>query len=192
MVESIQILIAKYPDMSAAEIALDKVFAARENQGVEIRDAAVVSRAEDGKLHIHETEDVTGGRGAAVGGILGAVLGILAGPAGVVAGAAVGAAVGGVAAKAIDTGIPHKRLEEIGNSLKPQGAALVVLTEAGFLDFIQTLIGGEGVEFMTESMSTQAAQELGHEHDVALKALKMGDALAEGGMASPTPSDQNS
>lgn len=184
MSEIIQILIAKYPAATNAEDALKKLHAAKQNQGIEVDDAAVVSRAHNGKLHIHETEDVSGRRGAAVGGILGGVLGIIAGPPGMVAGAALGAAVGGAAAFVLDTGIRHKRLEAIGATLQPDGAALVVLTEAGFVPFIETVIGGDDIEVITESMDASAAQQLGHDHDIALKALRMGDALADGGMAS--------
>ena len=150
-----------------------------------MRQWSVVRRT--AKLHIHETEDVTSGRGATAGGILGGVLGIIAGPAGVVAGAAVGAALGGVAARALDTGIPHKRLEEIGASLETDHAALVILTEAGFVDFIETVIGGENFEFLQETMSGAAAEQMGKDHDVAIKSLKMGDALAEGGVVSAAP-----
>lgn len=184
MSEIIQIVIAKYPTSGAAEEALKKLRGSKENQGVEVEDAVVVSRAHSGKLHIHETEDVSGGRGATVGAILGGVLGLVAGPAGLVAGAALGAAVGGAAAGVLDMGIPHKRLEEIGATLAPDGAALVVLTEAGFVPFIETVIGGEDVEVLTETMDADAAQKLAHDREVALKAINMGDALAEGGMAS--------
>lgn len=189
MNDVIQILIAKYPNPSDAASALKKVQDAKENQGVKITDAAVVQRANNGKLKIHETEDVTGGRGATVGGIFGGLLGIIAGPAGVVAGAALGAAVGGAAASMLDSGIPHQHLEEIGASLLPEQAALVILTEAGFVPFIETVIGGEGVEILTETMNAEAAQKMGHEHEIARKALKMGDAMADGGMASPTTNE---
>ena len=86
----------------------------------------------------------------------------------------------------LDTGIPHKRLEAIGASLKPNEAALVVLTEAGFAPYVQELIGGAGVAIASETMNAAAAQQLGHDHDVAVKALTLGDALADGGMASAT------
>lgn len=187
MADRIQIIIAKYPNAEQAEAALKKLSASKENQGVEVQDAAVVSRKLNGKLHIHETEEISGARGATVGGILGGVLGIIAGPAGIVAGAAVGAAIGGVTARAIDSGIPHKRLEGIGASLEPDHAALVILTEAGFIDFIETVIGGENVEIHHESMNTQAAEQMGHDHDVAVKALTLGEALADGGVASAAP-----
>lgn len=187
MAEDIQIIIAKYLNADLAEAALKKLKASESNQGVEVEDAAVVRRADSGKLHIHETEDITGGRGAVAGGILGGILGIIAGPAGIVAGAAVGAALGGVAGHAIDTGIPHKRLEAIGASLEPHHAALVILTQPGFVDFIETVIGGENVEIFKEAMDAAAAESLGHDHDVAVKALNLGESLADGGLASPAP-----
>lgn len=187
MADNIQIIIAKYQNSDLAEAALGKLAAAKANQGVEVEDAAVVSRKHNGKLHIHETEDITGTRGAAVGGILGGVLGIMAGPAGIVAGAAVGAALGGVTARVMDTGIPHKRLQEIGASLEPDHAALVILTKAGFADFIETVIGGPNVEIHHESLSAETAEQIAHEHAVAVKALTLGEALADGGVASPAP-----
>lgn len=185
MTDVIQILIVKYPNTDKAEAALKKVRESKENQGVEIYDAAVVRKGDKGELRIHETEDVTGGRGATAGGMLGGVIGLIAGPAGVVAGAALGAAVGGAAASMFDSGIPHERLKEIGESLQPGSAALVILTEAGFVDFVKTVVDAEGAEIHAETMNAVHAQELGHDHDVALKALSMGDALATGGMIAP-------
>lgn len=185
MTQVIHILIAVYPNAKVAENSLKKLNTAGRNQGVQIIDAAVVRRDEKGKLHIHETADVGGGRGATVGGILGGVLGLVAGPAGVVVGAALGAVVGGTAAKVLDLGIRHERLEEIGRMLKPESAALVVLTEPGFEEFVKTLIRADGVEIATETLTHTSAQELRHAHDVAVKALNLGEALADGGMASP-------
>jgi uncharacterized membrane protein len=184
--EMIQILVANYSDTAAAEAKLKAVKMAQQDQGIDIIDAAVVKRDTNNKLHIHETADVTGGRGAAVGGVFGGVLGLIAGPGGLVVGAALGAVIGGAAAKVFDTGIPHKRLEEIGKALQPGSAALVVLAPQGFAPFVQDLIQAPGVELAVESMNPQAAQQLGHDHDVALKALTMGESLADGGMTSAT------
>jgi uncharacterized membrane protein len=183
-VDEIQILIATYPTNQSAEHALRSLQLAKKDQSVEVIDAAVVSRDEHQKLRIHETVDVTGGRGAAVGGVLGGVLGIIAGPGGIVVGAAVGALVGGAAASVFDTGIPHKRLTEIGNTLTPGTAALVVLAEQGFGDFITAVVKGGSLELHGESMNAESAAKLGRDHDVAVKSLKMGDALSAGGMAS--------
>ena len=184
--ESIQIMVAVCPDTTTAETKLKALQHARNEQGVELTDAAIVWRDEQNKLHVHETTDVTSGRGAAVGGVLGGVLGLIAGPGGIVAGAAVGAIIGGAAARAFDSGIPHKRLEAIGNNLKPGNVALVILTKAGFTAFIESLIQGPGIEIVTESLNPQDAEQLAHDHAVALKALGLGESLADGGMASAT------
>lgn len=189
MNEFIEILIAKFPNPEAAESALKQLNKEREKENIQFADAAVVRRAQDGKLRIHETHDVSSGRGATVGGILGGILGILAGPAGFVAGAAAGAVVGGAAARLIDLGIPHNRLEEIGSGLEPKHAALVILTDAEDAELIQSAIRAEDVEFHLETMNAQAAHELGREHEVALKALTLGEALADGGMASANNSE---
>lgn len=181
MSEFIHVVIARYPNTDAAETALKKLQESHKNQGVQYSDAVVVRRGENSKLHIHETEDVTGTRGATVGGILGGVLGILAGPAGVVAGAAVGAMVGGATASLMDRGIPHKRLAEIGATLESGHAAVVVLTEEGFIPFIESMLSADGGEVATEAMDSKAAEELGHAHNTAVKALNMGEALANGG-----------
>jgi uncharacterized membrane protein len=188
MSQVIQILVATCPDAATAKVKLKQIQNARVEQGADVMDAAVVERDAHNKLHIHETTDVSGGRGAAVGGILGGVLGLIAGPGGMVAGAAVGALVGGAAAHVFDTGIPHKRLAEIGSALGPGKAALVILTEAGFAPYLQTLIEGPDIEIAVESMNADAARQLGHDHDVALKALALGNSLADGGMASASES----
>src|SRR5581483_5143939 len=184
--EIIQILIATYPDTPTAKAKLQAVQQARANQGMEVIDAAVVRRDAHNRLRIHETEDVTGARGATFGGILGGGLGLIAGPGGIVVGAAVGALVGGATAHAFDTGIPHKRLAEIGSALTPAQTALVVLTDRSSAAFLRNIMSEPGVEVLTETMNAEAARQMGHAHDVAIRALTLGEALAEGGMASPT------
>jgi len=184
MSELIQILIAICPDTATAESKLEIVFKARAEQGVAVIDAAVVRRDERAKLRIHETTDVSGARGATIGAILGGVLGLLAGPGGLITGAAVGALIGGTTAHVFDTGIPRQRLEEIGAALQPGSAALVTLVEAGYANFLQTLLAAPGIEIVIESMDAAAAQQLEHDYAVARKALALGDALADGGTAS--------
>lgn len=184
--QDIQVLVAPYPDEHAAEVALQVVERARRDQGLQLLDAAVVRRGTGprGRLHIHETSEVTGGRGAIVGGVFGGVLGILAGPAGIAAGAALGAVVGGAAATMLDSGIPHHQLDAIGKSLQPGSAALVALVPAGAAAFVTGLF--PDVEIATETLDAESARRIGHDHDVAVRALQMGEALADGGMASPT------
>ncbi len=74
---------------------------AKRDKLIGIDNAAVIRKDEKGKIHIKETADIGGGKGAAMGAATGAAIGIIAGPLLVVP-AAVGALVGGLAAKFID------------------------------------------------------------------------------------------
>jgi hypothetical protein len=98
----LQVVIAAFKDENTANEALKALKQAR-NQGlIRIVDAAVLRKDEKGKLHIKETADMGGGKGAVIGGVAGGVIGLLAGPVGW---AALGGAVlGGLAAKMKDGG----------------------------------------------------------------------------------------
>src|SRR5512135_3866851 len=78
----VQVVVAAFKDENTASEALKALKQAR-NQGlIKIVDAAVLRKDANGKLHIKETADMGGGKGAVIGGIAGGVIGLLAGPVG--------------------------------------------------------------------------------------------------------------
>ena len=87
----VQLVVAAFQEEKAADQALKDLKAAQREKLIEIQDAAVIRRDENNKLHIKETADPGGGKGAAAGGAIGAVIGLIGGPPGVVVGAAAGA-----------------------------------------------------------------------------------------------------
>jgi uncharacterized membrane protein len=94
-----------------------------------ILDAAVVTRSESGRVELQQTHQVAAGEGVVAGGTVGFVAGMLLG--GPVGGALLGMLGGGVWG-ARDTGVPDARLRELGESVAPQGAALLcALVKAG-------------------------------------------------------------
>jgi uncharacterized membrane protein len=92
-----------------------------------IRDAAIVTRLEDGRVELHQTHQIAAGEGVVAGGVVGFVAGMLLG--GPVGGALLGMLGGGVWG-ARDTGVPDARLRELGDSLTPGGALLCALVQA--------------------------------------------------------------
>ena len=114
--------------------ALDDLKALKEIKSAgEIRDltAAVVSKNDKGKLHVHETTHA-GKVAAGVGVVAGAIIGAVFPPAGVaVVSAAVGGAAGvGVVAGAIghfSGGISRKDMKELGEYLDAGEAALLAV-----------------------------------------------------------------
>ena len=112
--------------LSAQEMLL--AFARLVKQGaVEMEDAAMVTKDEDGKIRLHQTRDVMPSQGAASGGWVGALVGIIGGPVGMIAGGALGAAAGGIFAKLRDVGINDDQMTEMGEQLGRGEAALFVL-----------------------------------------------------------------
>ena len=68
----IQLIVAAYQDEKAADEALDELKAAKWAGLIGIKDAAVIRKDQKGKLHIKETGDMGGGKGAVIGGVVGA------------------------------------------------------------------------------------------------------------------------
>lgn len=96
-------------------------------QSLKIDDMAIVNKTTDGRVHIHQTRDMSAGQGAATGGMWGALIGLaVAAP---FVGAAVGAAAGGLFAKLRDIGIDDGQMRDLGDSLTDGQAALFVLLE---------------------------------------------------------------
>ena len=126
--QSPRLVIATFERQESAKHAFGELKRARKNDSVHFQDAAVVRRQADERLQIEETHDMSTGRAAAIGAAIGAVLGLLVGPAGVVVVGAAGAWFGGLAAGAVDSGIPDLDLAEIGALLTPDLTAIVVLT----------------------------------------------------------------
>jgi uncharacterized membrane protein len=160
------VIIAAYNEKEAAFEAYEFLRDSRTVANLFYQVAAVVWRAEDGKLHIKEPDDKTTGAGIGVGAVLGGMLGTLAGPAGIVLGASAGAAIGGLAASG-DSGIPDERLEEIGETLTPGTSALVVLLHESDVEETRQALVEQGGEVMVTSLDADLAEQLAAGADAA-------------------------
>jgi uncharacterized membrane protein len=167
----VQLIVAAFQDEKAADDALKELKSARKEKLIDIQDAAVIRRDEKNKLHIKETADPGGGRGAAAGGAIGAIIGLIGGPAGVVVGGAAGALVGGVTAKVIDSGIPDDRLKQIGEGLKPGTSAIVAIIEHRWVEEVQNQLAETGADVLTEDLRDDIAEQLAAGKDVAFSAV---------------------
>src|SRR5262245_24563925 len=108
----VQLIIAAFRDETSAGKALDELKKAKKEHLIGIKNAAVLVKDQQGKLHIKETEDMRGGKGSVLGGTIGGAIGLIAGSV-LVAPVVVGALVGGLAAKMRDGGFPDEQLRTI-------------------------------------------------------------------------------
>ena len=171
----VQVVIAAFKDENKAGEALKALKQAR-NQGlIKIVDAAVLRKDEKGKLHIKETADMGGGKGAVIGGVAGGVIGLLAGPVGWAA--LGGAVIGGLAAKLKDGGFKDERLKKLGEGLGPGNSAIVAVVELTWVREVEKQMAEAGADVVTEQISADIAKQLQAGGEVALTAIATGDTL---------------
>jgi uncharacterized membrane protein len=145
-----------FPD--AAKVAIKRLKEAQSVQHFKLGHAAALGVDDEGKLHIIETADMGGRKGAVLGGTTGAVLGILGGPA-VWAAAGVGAVVGGLAAKWHDAGLPNDKLQALGGQLSPGSSLLVVEVDEQSADAVEKQLRHFGADVVKEIVDGEVAEE---------------------------------
>ena len=166
----VQLIVAAFKDENGASEALKALKQAKKEKLIRIQDAAVIRKDEKGKLHIKETADMGGGKGAAFGGVVGAAVGLIAGPLLVVP-AAVGALIGGLTAKLVDTGFSDERLKKIGEGLEPGSSAIIAVVEHRWVEDVQKEMEEAGADLFTEALKTDIAEQLEAGHEVAYSAI---------------------
>jgi Predicted membrane protein len=127
---------------------------------VDLEDAAIVTRNEDGKLHLKQSVNLVG-MGAMSGGTWGALWGVLVGIlfmnplAGLLAGAAAGAGAGALAGALSDYGINDDFIKQLGETVCANSSALFVLFRKVTLDKVLP----EFEKFSGTVMKTSLTQE---------------------------------
>jgi len=178
----VQLIVAAFDDERAAKEALKTLKEAKKAGLIKIENAAVLRKDEKGKLHIKETQDMGGGKGAVFGGVAGAAIGLIAGPALVVP-AAVGALVGGLTAKLRDTGFSNQRLETLGEGLQPGSSAIVAVVEHTWVDKVEEALAEAEADVMTAEIKADIATQLEAGHEVAYSVLSSQEGFLAGRVA---------
>jgi len=127
-------------------------------EGYEIVAQAIVEHDEKGKVHIHEPG--RGVLGAAIGAVGGGILALIGGPAGVLAWVVGGAVVGGVAGKYLGRPIKKGNLEELGNALKPDSSALLLLLENVYSEEIINSMSSYNANVVTLTVGDELSGEI--------------------------------
>ena len=121
-----ELIAIAYPDKAAVERARENLRQGAREGLIEVEDAVVMSRDEDGKLEVREGSTGIGGA-ALSGGISGGLIGyLLMAP---LFGMAAGAVAGGVIWKSMfgDAGVAEDFVKELSENLEPGRAALIFL-----------------------------------------------------------------
>jgi uncharacterized membrane protein len=146
-----------YPDEATAREVLNTLARLQTERSIELEDAVIVTRDQEGKVKLHQTAKL-GARGAAGGALWGGLIGLLfLAP---LVGMAIGAAAGGAAGAMADVGVDDRFLKDLGTKLEPGGAALIVLVHRSTPDKVLPEISKFGGEVIQSSLSDDVEAQL--------------------------------
>jgi len=175
-VPAVGFMVAAFLDEMAADQALDAMKKAKAQGQFYFEDAAVIRQDAQGKVHYHETGEMSTGKGAGIGALVGGIVGVLGGPVGVALGAGVGAAVG--AAASGDKGFRNESLGTVGVALKPGTSAIAAITSHDFLRAVQKQVPIDQTRAAVSNLAAELSARLGENKNVAIGLL-----LTENGLA---------
>src|SRR3954471_10212142 len=141
--------VAVYDGMSPAETDWDSVEEAAVNGVIDLADAALVTRGDDGLETVNRHSHHGWGKGA----VAGAVVGILFPPT-LIAGAAVGAAGGGVLAR-LNRSLDRGDVKDLGEVMDSGTIALVVLTSQETAAALPPLLAGSTKHLSRDSSTAE-------------------------------------
>lgn len=148
-----------YPNQVAANEALSHLAQLQQQMLIELDDAVVVERRDNGKIKLHQTTGSTAGRGAAGGALWGGLIGLLFFAP--LLGMAIGGATGAAAGAATDTGIDDNFMKGLGDQLAPGQAALVLLVRSATVDkVLEEMHGQYGGALLQTSLSSEDEAQL--------------------------------
>lgn len=153
-----QVIIAAFDGIDSAKDAFDDLKQLEKEKSIKIENAAILQKDDDLRLHIRDVKDMTGTRGAVLGGVTGAIVGAITGPVGWVAFG--GAAVGGLVAKLKDGGFDNSRLEQWGDRLQPGTSALIAVVDHIWVRDVEAALQETARDVMTLEIGDEIASQL--------------------------------
>lgn len=135
------LLVIAFPSEQKAEEVRQKLFAMQKEYLIELGDAVIAVKSEDGSIKLNQLFSTT-----AIGGVSGAFWGLLIGLIFMMplAGAALGAGAGALSGALTDFGIDDKFMKDVAAAVPPGGAALFVLVRKMTTDKVLDGLKGAG------------------------------------------------
>jgi uncharacterized membrane protein len=148
-----------YPDRATAEDVMGALGRLQTEHAIELEDAVVVTREQDGKVKLHQSNKLAAA-GAAGGALWGGLIGLIFFVP--LLGMAVGAATGAATGALTDVGVDDNFMKDLGASLQPGGAAVIVLVHRSTPDKVLPEIAKFGGDVIQTSLDNEAEQRLRH------------------------------
>jgi len=159
MAESLRLLAAVYPDKERAKTILKTLEDMKSAETLQLVDAAMVEKREDGKIHVTETAELTGRKGMRRGALVLGAVGLIFPPS-FIASVLVGGGVGALAGRFKDTGIKNDQMKEIADQIETGSFAVIALCEPESTARAEQALKGYGGEVITHEFDAEASEQL--------------------------------
>ena len=152
-----ELYVLAFKDEGGAEQVRDKLISLQKQQLIELEDAAVVVRKQDGKVKVKQAQSLVGA-GALGGAFWGMSIGIIFWMPWL--GLALGALSGALAGKFTDVGIDDSFIKEVGETVEPGHSALFLLVRSATGDKVAEELEGYEFTFLKTSLSAEDEAKL--------------------------------
>jgi uncharacterized membrane protein len=151
------LVVIAFPSEEKAEEIRQKLLTMQQNYLIELGDAVIAVKHEDGKIKLNQLMNTTAA-GALSGGFWGMLVGLLFMMPAI--GAAIGAGAGALSGALTDVGINDKFMKEVADVLQPGSAALFVLIRKMTTDKVLEDLEGVGGTVLRTSFDHTKEQAL--------------------------------
>jgi uncharacterized membrane protein len=151
------LIAVEYPDKQTAETVRNRLLQLMTEHVIELEDAVIVDRDEDGRVKLHQVHSPAA-RGAAGGALWGGLIGLLFLTP--LLGMVNGAAAGGASGSLVDVGVNDEFVRTLGQKLPHGGAALIVLVRQVTADKVLPQISEFGGEVIQTSLDDESEARL--------------------------------
>ena len=163
------VVIAAYLFEDLAKKDFDAVLKLAEDKTITVEGVVLVQKDTGGEVHVTETGDHPGRKGAKLGGGAGLVVGLFAPP--LLAATAVGAAAGGVMGKFAKHRLESGIGEKMDDALPPGSGGVIAVYDS------------DGADAVDAALANAVKKSVAHIDGTSAKELKAGLAEAQAGMS---------
>ena len=138
-----QLIVFTYDNEEKATTVLQSVAELSKQHLIEVQDAAVIVKNENGKVKVHQTlESLVKSSNVASGGFWGLLIGLIFG--GPIFMALLGMGLSALFGRKLDVGIDNTFIKNVGDDMKPGDSALFLLTEEITVDKVADALREHG------------------------------------------------
>jgi len=147
-----KLIVIAYDSVAKAQEVVSVLARLQKEHLINLDDAVVAERREDGKIKLHQSSNLSGA-GAAGGALWGGLIGLIFFMP--LLGAAIGAASGAAAGALSDIGVDDKFMKEVGAKIEPGTAALFILVRDATADKVIPEVQPYGGEILQTSLTEE-------------------------------------